>query len=1159
MAEKYTAEQLQAINDRGGSILVGAAAGSGKTTVLSERIVSMLADREHPLDASRILVLTFSKAAAAEMRQRIKKKLNQRIAADPGDPYLKRQQRQLRRARISTVHSFCAQLMREYFSTLNIPPDFTISEDGFGESMRNRAMEKAMEQCYSEMPDRMKDLVANFGRSRSDREAEEAVQRLYDFEQTIAWPKRWEANVLAWSDPKADIKETGWGKYAWELALQRLGEAEKIAEGNLLQGGELFPDNEKLHDILYDDLDKVRRLKSAVYGWNLDACAAIYSEGWMRINFGRGVEDALKAPINSGRDHVKGPVSEVMEKSLFGKSREEIRTQQERQRGYIETLFEAKDRFVSALEELKEERRYFEYNDLETYTLRLLYKQEGVLSEEASSVGSCYDQIFVDEFQDTNERQRAIFDALSHNGENLFYVGDVKQSIYSFRRADPGIFMNVRDEYEETADEYPKYIALQHNFRSSAQVIDSVNRIFDSIMSRQFGGVDYKKGDRLVKGDTPDRPQVEDPIGTELTLIVGDKTAEPRFIAAKILEMLREKYPVEEDGVLRPCRPEDFCVLLRSAKNNYERFRDELLKAGIPCRSPGNESFFDSSEIRTVLALLHAVDNPRRDVDIASVMLSPIGGFTLDDMVRLRLQDRKKKLWQILLGQTDEKSVRFVSFIRDLRKKATRLSVEEMVGAAITDSQAELLLTAPPDSARRKERLLALIDFASSYVNYGGKDLRDFLRYCENAAENEKGPSTGEGNSSGVMVTTIHKAKGLEWPFVFTANTEKKFNLKDASAFGSLYDSACGAGMKLRMESEEGIYMEMSPSFQAASEKKKRESKAEEMRVLYVALTRAKQKNFISATVSEDDADKAVSAVEAAKNKLIFGEVFSGAVSEAIAPLSWLLTSYCAEGFGEDITEGDREERGSLSFAVISDIPVSENADEDHVTPFSESIQREIDRRIAYEYPYQYATQLPTKITVTQMTHGGGRNTTFLSRPSFAKAGRLSATEQGTAVHRFMEVCNFEAAAEDPVKEIARLREGQFLDEREAGSIKPEAIAAFFGSTLGQSALHAGKVLREYQFLDSIPASEFAEAPGDASQEEILLQGVADCILLEQDHAVLIDFKTDRVKDPSVLKERYGMQIFLYRRSLEKMLNVPITECYLWSFYLGTEVAVNAV
>ena len=361
------------------------------------------------------------------------------------------------------------------------------------------------------------------------------------------------------------------------------------------------------------------------------------------------------------------------------------------------------------------------------------------------------------------------------------------------------------------------------------------------------------------------------------------------------------------------------------------------------------------------------------------------------------------------------------------------------------------------------------------------------------------------------------------------------------------------------MESEEGIYMEMSPSFQAASEKKKRESKAEEMRVLYVALTRAKQKNFISATVSEDDGEKAVSAVEAAKNKLIFGEVFSGAVSEAIAPLSWLLASYCAEGFGEDITEGDREERGSLSFAVISDIPVSENTDEDTATPFSESIQREIDRRIAYEYPYQYATQLPTKITVTQMTHGGGRNTTFLSRPSFAKAGRLSATEQGTAVHRFMEVCNFEAAAEDPVKEIARLREGQFLDEREAGSIKPEAIAAFFGSTLGQSALHAGKVLREYQFLDSIPASEFAEAPGDASQEEILLQGVADCILLEQDHAVLIDFKTDRVKDPSVLKERYGMQIFLYRRSLEKMLNVPITACYLWSFYLGTEVAVNAV
>ena len=1159
MDVKYTKEQRSAIYGRGGSILVGAAAGSGKTTVLSERIVSMLSDETRPIDASRILVMTFSKSAASDMKQKIKKKLNEYIIKNPDNKYLKKQQKLLKRARISTVHSFCAQLLREYFSTLDISPDFSIAEEGFTESMKQRALERALEQCYENFPDRMNALVNNFGRARSDREASDAVSMLYEFEQTLAWPSLWETMVLNELEHSAKQEHAAWEREARSQTLELLDEGIKIAESNIVIASDEIPDEVKFIEKLQIEAEYLKRLRRAVESWNTDLVFSILFESRPRVTVPRKINELSGDQIRAGRDYNNDLLKRLKERSIYSFSKDQISALQKMQYPLVKTLIDAKDLYVKALESEKKEKNFFEYNDLESYALRLLYDENGEVSDTARSVAACYDQIFIDEFQDTNERQKAIFDAISTNGDNLFYVGDVKQSIYSFRRADPNVFIKVREIYEPNGEQYPRYISLQHNFRSSRSVINSVNNIFDPLMSKKFGGVDYISGDRLEKYDGATMWESKDPIGMDLSLIIGDDDTEARYIALRIKEMLDSGYLVEDDESkeVRPCKPEDFCILLRTAKDNYERFLEALKALEIPCAAPGNDNFFDASEIRTMISLLKVVDNPRKDVELATVMLSPIGGYDIDELVKLRLIDRKKKLWQLLLERDSIRDEKLVEFIRMLRKKATRLSLEEFVGAAITDSNAEVLLTAPPESQLRKERLFALIDYASTFMKYGGRDLKDFVRHCDVATDQGRGPSMGGGDAYGVTITTVHKAKGLEWPIVFLADTDRLFNLRDSSASGVIFDSVCGIGMKLRLEKENGTYMETSPSFRTISQKKIIEAKAEEMRILYVALTRAKQKDLITATVSEKKEDAVTVLLKKRRNELINGEVFPGIASNKSNFISWILLGYCSSGFGDLIDGGKTEEHGNMKMSVVDSVPESlEKKYEERDYDTADTVKA-INERIWYSYPDIEATCLPTKISVTQMVHGPSIRKVILSRPSFVRGGRLSATEQGTAVHRFMEICDLHKAASNPEKEVVRLKEEHFMDDTEADSINVKSISEFFDSDLGKKVLESKIVLREYAFLDTIDAEEYEEKLWKANKEKILLQGVADCVLMLEDHAVLIDFKTDRLQNEDDFSNRYRKQLYYYRNSLQRILDKPITECYLWSFYLGKAIPVD--
>ena len=1161
MAYQLTDIQRKAVESTDGSVLVGAAAGSGKTTVLSQRIVSMLTDEAKQLDASRILVLTFSRSAANEMRQRIKQDLESQIKKEPENLYLRRQQKQLRRATIGTIHAFCAQVLREYFSAADLPPDFTIGEDSFSYSIELQAIQQAAETCYKEMPEKMRLLAASFGRARSDREAQELVQDLYEFEQSVAWPLRWEQQALGEAQKKMPFSQSLWGQYILSRGQLSLGEVFEL----LNQIAAQLQFDAELQRIYNNVLESFQRQAMALEAafqaqdWNQIASLLASFQLPKRGPTSEDTDAESLALCDRYRDMAKS-ILQGMQKGALGSTEEELNELSEKQAQMNEALFAVTDVYRQTLLDLKMERRFLKFDDLESMALRLLVSEEGTPTAIGLAVREQYDQIFVDEFQDTNERQEAIFRAISKDGTNLFYVGDVKQSIYSFRRADPTIFVRIRDEYERSKSPYPQYLSLPENFRSSVPVIDSVNKIFAPLMTSRFGGVDYTKGEALVKGTIEGEVASPDTVGMEIYHLPNTPEEQTAVAAKLISRMLKEGTPVADGGQLRPCRPDDFCILYRSPQDLGDLCRDELVKEGIPCNLSSKEDFFYYSEVATFLALLRVVDNPIRDIDLATVMLSPIGDFTMDELTQLRLGNRRSHLWPLLLVQQDEKSLRFCNLIRGLRQKSAMLAVDEFVSQALKDTEAEVILTAPPETERRQRRLRTLITYAAEYIDHGGKDLREFLRHCEIAAENKKGPALEELGGDGVTITTIHKSKGLQWPFVLLMDTQHQFNLMDIRQGATLMDTQLGIGSKLRVEEGNELRYRQSGSFYAIARKREWESKEEELRVLYVALTRAKQKNFLFASLAlnSNGEDKRSEWARKLSCELTPKGLLPQAAFRQMHFWSWISLALLCDGFLPiDFSQGQTQ-RGAIRLNTEWDEEAATDAAEEAIASKEEveKLVQKLDKRLKAVYPYQEATQLPTKITVTQLTHQEKDTKPYFSEPSFTRGNQPSAVERGNAMHLFMQVCDIQRAAANPQAEVQRLLDAQYMDERTASCIRPQEVQAFFANEIGKRMLAAPKVLREYSFVDSIPAKLYRDVGEMVAEEPILLQGTADCILVGNDSAVLIDYKTDRIQEMSELVERYQLQLALYRHSLNKILPVPITHCYLYSFHLCKSIEV---
>ncbi len=1155
MARVWTENQRTAIERRGGTILVSAAAGSGKTSVLVQRIIDLITDETNPVDADQLLVVTFTNAAASEMAARVKKELEQRIADAPGNARLRRQALLLGRAQISTVHAFCKTLLKDNFNLLGIPADFALAEDVMAEGMRQQALDRTMDALYADPASNIEQLCDLFGKSRSDRDTERLIDKLYLFESNLAFPEQWEQTVIGELESGAPLSQSKIGGCLFAYAERMLGAAQAM----LSEAMELCADDPVLEagymPALSDDFTYANRVTALVNARDWDgARQALAAYQPLGLKGKNGADETLKNAAKELRDRSKEILKNKLLDNCFLCTEQQYLEDTARMVRPQRALFHALAVYRETLLASKLERKLFEFSDLERYALQLLCDENGAPTDVARQMSGRFAHVLVDEYQDTNEIQDLIFQLVSRDGKNLFFVGDVKQSIYGFRRADPEIFVARRDScYDNETGLFPAKIALPHNFRSSVAVIEAINSVFLPIMSRATGGTNYTDpGEQLLPHDGACN---RDPVGLELRLITGtDAKAEPRYIAQTIAAMLRAQTPVEEDGATRPCRPADFCILLRSAKDRAKDYMRALEEAGVRCWSDGGDNLFVSSEIQVLLSLLRIIDNPRRDLDLAAAMLSPLFGFVADDLARLRIDNRAQSLYALLLGSDDPHIGAFLETIRAFRARRNALPVGELIQLAVDQLDAEIKLCAGTAFALRRNHIRMLIAYADSFAAAGGS-LASFLRLCDSAAQGKTGMKREfSPPDDAVCVTTVHKSKGLEWPFVIVANADKRFNQSDSRDPTMLFDSHYGAGAKIRLETEDqtALYAHKTLQYAALAQLSNEKTTSEEMRVLYVALTRAKQKIIVTAQLDNPDKKQAVWRARSLR-------AIDYAAATANSWVDWIgLALTETYPIFADAVQGVEVVRDNISFQVVPEVPqllpkIEQSAKVAAADPARVEAYR---RRMAFSDPHAALAEVPAKLAVTALAKE--QESAVLYRPAFVRG--VSAAERGSAIHIFMQCADYQKARASVRGELERLVAGAYLDAGVAATINLKKLEAFFASDMGRR-VSEGRVLREYAFIDAIDAGSLQPLPAALTTEKIMLQGIADCIVLEADGAILVDYKSDRVSAPEQLVERYQKQLEMYKQALDKRLPVPVKASVIYSFELeqAIELPQNTV
>ena len=838
----------------------------------------------------------------------------------------------------------------------------------------------------------------------------------------------------------------------------------------------------------------------------------------------------------------------------------------------LNKLFDLTLRFSEEFAQLKKEKHATDFSDIEHLALSLLIeRQDGRIcrSPLAEELSERYAEILVDEYQDTNEAQDLLFRMLSHNEENLFLVGDVKQSIYRFRQAMPEIFLNRRDRlppYEH--DHYPARITLGRNFRSRKGVTGMVNFLFRQLMSKPLGEMEYTKEEELVPAAS--YPESQEP-DCELHLLdagdKGDNSAavyEARYIAARINQMLREGLTVQDGGKTRPARRKDFCILLRGIKGKADVYVQELARCGVPAWAELSGGFFDTAEIRTMLSLMRILDNPLQDVPLLSVLFSPIYGFTPDDAAALREIKKHTPLYRCMTQaakQGDQKCEAFLSQLSFLRRLSATLPAESLLRRIYEETGYPALVQAMDGAEQRAANLQLLLSYAAKYEAAGHQGLTGFIRFIDRLEEQQAQLSAASAVSESadvVRVMSIHKSKGLEFPVCILANCAGAFNQSGRNQ-RLLLHAKLGAGLMRRDEETLRLFSTIPhTAVRLASE---RSELSEELRVLYVALTRAREKLLLVMTVKNPE--KKLSALASTLTGQTAVAPF--AVRNAKSYGDWLLTAALRHPDAAPLRALLPEQEIPLlnvDFSLrtvicpaLAETEVAEATDVQELPP-NPALEAEIRRRVEYEYPYAALSRSVAKRAASSL---GEQEMQFsmigVSRPSFLEKEGLTPAERGTALHKFMQFSDYHKAGENPDAEVARLVEKGFLSEAEGKAVDRKRVAAFFQSTLAKRMLQSETLLREYKFTFFLPAGECDDGlPDSVAQEKVLVQGIADCVFVENGKLIIVDYKTDRIAHEDALVERYRAQLSVYRRALAECIGLPVGQTLLYSFHLGKEI-----
>ena len=1166
MAEKLTPQQKQAVEFRGGRLLVSAAAGSGKTKVLVDRLLGYLTDPVQPANLDDFLIITYTKAAAAELRGKIASKLTERIAADPENRHLQRQMQRLYLAKISTVHSFCGDLLREYAYQMDLAPDFRVGDENECRELREQAMQEVLEQAYQhtrEDPD-FCTFVDTQGLGRDDRKVPEIVEKVYNSAKCHMDSEKWLEACLENSQPDEmeDASETVWGRYLLERMKHVCSLQIESMEACAALAAET-PEWDKAAANLSDTVNQLKALRDCET-W--DQVAQHSSIDYGRLTFRKGGDEETKERIKAVRDACKDCMAKELK--VFTDDSAQIMADMEQAAAATRGIVALVRKFSKAYDARKRSRRVLDFSDLEHRTLDLLLGQSRSGPTKISrEIGNRFREVMVDEYQDSNAVQDAIFSTLTQQRGNCFMVGDVKQSIYQFRLADPGIFLSKYASFQkagEPGEAEGRKVILSRNFRSGGAVLAAVNDVFRRCMSPAVGGLAYGEDEALHEG-VPHIPLGEPEVELHV-LDVQEKTydEEPAFVAKRIRELLDGAHMVREGEGLRPIRPDDIVILLRSPGSVGRHFVRALEKVGVRCTSGGGQDLLQTAEIMTLRSLLQIISNPRQDIPLVAALASPLFGFTADDLARIRSQDKAACLYDALLENTDEKAVQFCTALARLREHAGLDTLAQLLERIFSVTHMDSLYAAMPEGEQRAENLQTFYHLAVEFEAGMRRDLRQFLEHLE--AMEEKGLMTADkaGSPGCVTLMSIHKSKGLEFPVVFLSGLARKFNTED-SKNPVLCDKELGLGLSVVDAEQRLRYPTLAR--RAITARTLEQNLSEELRVLYVAMTRPKDRLIMTyaAEHAEDKLKKLALRMDDTAPELLSREVS--------CPGEWVLQ-----------TALRRTEAGAL-FAVagkpaetsVSDFPWQiclsqpEQAEAAHVEePPKRSIAPEtLDRLrtgLGFTYPHPAATQTPSKQTATQRKGRDkdeevAENAAAPIHRAWRKPAFLEPVRQGTAygkiIHSVMQYIRPKKCTdcESIAGEIERLTQQGLLTCEEAALINCRKLLTFFRTPFGRKMQQGGQVLREFKFslLDDGP--RYGEG---LEGERVLLQGVVDCALVEEDGITVLDFKTDFCTADTLpmLVQRYRPQVEAYAEALARIFGKPVRESCLYFFHLDQMVTL---
>lgn len=1164
MAARWTDAQLDAIRARRGTVLVSAAAGSGKTAVLVERVIERLTDEESPTDADRLLVVTFTKAAAAEMRERIERRLLELIREHPENARLRRQQLLLQQAQICTVDSFCSSIVREFFYLLGVAPDFSVVSDKQQEELMAEAVSEVLAELYDDAD--FQALSDSLSGDKNDTRLIGAILKLFTYTRSHPFPEKWLRDMTDMLDASVPAGETAWGKTALRHAGEVLDFALRLSRDEYELASESAELLKAYGDGILADIALLQGLSDLVKagGWD-DVSAAFRTLAFGKIGVYRGA-DSVKERIKAMRETVKKEVGKLQK--LFISDDAACRAEIGAIRPLAETLARAVLRFDAVYGEKKRAKNLVDFSDLEHLALRLFLEEtpDGFRrTETALAVAARFDEVMTDEYQDTNDAQDYLFRAVSKDNGNRFMVGDVKQSIYSFRQAMPDIFIGYKDafpRYDRGADTYPATVVLDRNFRSRENVTESVNFVFSQLMSRACGGVDYTGGEALAAGaDYPEKRGCE----TRVEFIddidgLGAEVLEPQRIAEMIRAMMAAGFTVTENGAERPAAYRDFCILLRSSNQYAPRYAESLRALGIPAWAASNGGFFSASEVATILSFLRVIDNPNQDIPLLAVLMSPVYGFTADDMARLRVDSAGETLYVSLLRAEDARCMRVREEIARYRILASTMPSDTFITMLCDETGFENIVRSMPGGEGRLANLRLLEQYAAEYEAYGYNGISGFVRFIDRLKKNRSDMESANvvsENADVVRIMSIHKSKGLEFPVCIVAGCGRRFvpEYDDMRLHPTL-----GLGIRLT-DPETGARCTTLPR-EAIAIASADSAAAEELRVFYVAMTRAREKLILLSTVKSLD-----TALGRLSAQITQDASTPYAVSSAASISEWLMLCALRHPDGEAL----RKRIGADSDCVLRayytpwevgvvcpPAPAEKPAEAAaQPAPADPALKAEIERAIDFVYPFAAQTAVPTKVSASGLAavQAESAREAALSRPAFLGAKGMTPAERGTALHDFMQFSDFSAAADDPEAERRRLVEAKFLTAEQAQAVDLHRVRRFFASPLGRRVLGAERVYKEQRFIAQVPAKLVnASLEGEDAALPVILQGAVDCMFEENGRLYIIDFKTDRCADKAELWARYGTQLVLYGEAMACVFKKPVAACMLYSFWLGEPV-----